>query len=209
MSPPAGVGKADETWSKAILFFETMALTPTRTPVAVSIDLPTTPVSDEISGDRIALISLSGTAPPRFLLPPANLFGNLLSPVNTRLFLLLPVIALMAACHTPYKERAEVPLTLKNFPAAYSEYAVELADTNIDGGITMAEWINAGGDRRSFLLTDENKDGIVTRTELVRISDKAQFLDFTRRYADLNRDNQLTRQEFRSASGVQVLRFAF
>lgn len=129
--------------------------------------------------------------------------------MNTRLFLLLPIVALFAACEITPKKPVEIPLTLRTFPATYSNYAVELADANKDGKITMVEWTNAGGDRRSFLLADENKDGVVTRTELVRISDNATFLDFTRRYADVNRDNQLTTREFRTASGVQVLRFGF
>jgi len=43
----------------------------------------------------------------------------------------------------------------------------------------------------------------------VRISSNTKFFDFTRRYADFNKDNQLTPREFRSASGVRVLRFEF
>lgn len=129
--------------------------------------------------------------------------------MNTRLFLLLPVFALFTACETTPKKPVEIPLTLRTFPAAYSNYAIELADTNKDGEITLVEWTNAGGDRRSFLLADQNKDGAVTRTELVRLSDNARFMDFTRRYADFNRDNLLTAREFRTASGAQVLRFEF
>jgi hypothetical protein len=75
--------------------------------------------------------------------------------------------------------------------------------------ITEVEWINAGGDKRSFLLVDANKDGVVTRTELIRISSNAKFFDFVRRYADFNKDNQLTPREFRSAGGVRVLRYEF
>lgn len=100
----------------------------------------------------------------------------------------------------------EVPLTLRTFPSEYAGRALEVADANKDGKITMVEWTNAGGDQRSFLLADQNKDGVVTRAELLRVGSNAQFFDFTRRYADFNKDNQLTPREFRSASGINVLR---
>ena len=103
----------------------------------------------------------------------------------------------------------DVPLTLQTFPTTYANYAVEVADTNKDGKVTLIEWTNAGGDQRSFLLADQNKDGVVTRTELVRISSNAKFFDFTRRYADFNKDNRMTPREFRTAGGVRVLRFEF
>ncbi len=136
---------------------------------------------------------------------PLPRFGNwfFLSSVLTAM--------LLAACQTKPDNPADwdVPLTLKTLPPVYTAYAVELADTNRDGMITEVEWINAGGDKRSFLLVDANKDGVVTRTELIRISSNAKFFDFVRRYADFNKDNQLTPREFRSAGGVRVLRYEF
>ena len=116
----------------------------------------------------------------------------------------------LASCKLPPKNTQwDVPYTLQTFPAAYSSRALEVADANKDGTITLVEWTNAGGDQRSFLLADANKDGVVTRTELVRISSNAKFFDFTRRYADFDKDNRLTPREFRSAGGVRVLRFEF
>lgn len=103
----------------------------------------------------------------------------------------------------------DTPYSLRTFPAGYTAYVLEIADANKDGDVTLVEWTNAGGDKRSFLIADVNKDGRVTRTELVRLSSNAKFFDFTRRYADFNKDNQLTPREFRTASGVQVLRFTF
>jgi len=123
---------------------------------------------------------------------------------------LLSLAALLAACQTtPKDEDWDVPLTLKTFPKAYADYVLEIADTNKDESITLVEWTNAGGDKRSFLLVDQNKDDVVTRTELVRISSNGKFLDMTRRYADFNKDNRLTPREFRSSAGVRVLRFEF
>jgi EF hand len=128
-------------------------------------------------------------------------------------FFVLPVLGavLLASCQSGRKWGEvppgwEVPLTLQTFPKEYADRAIEVADTNKDGTITMVEWTNAGGDQRSFLLADQNKDGVVTRAELVRIGSNAHFFDFTRRYADFNKDNQLTPREFRSASGINVLR---
>jgi hypothetical protein len=136
---------------------------------------------------------------------PLPCFGNwfFLSSVLTAM--------LLAACQTKPENPADwdVPLTLKTFPSAYSTYAIEVADANRDGTITEVEWINAGGDKRSFLLVDANNDGVITRTELIRISSNAKFFDFVRRYADFNKDNQLTPREFRSAGGVRVLRYEF
>ncbi len=127
--------------------------------------------------------------------------------------LLLPPLALvLAACHTTKPENPadwDVPLTLQTFPAEYANRALEVADRNKDGKITLVEWTNAGGDQRSFLLVDQNKDGAVTRSELVRISSNVQFMDTVRRYADVNKDNRLTPREFRSSSGVRVLRVEF
>jgi hypothetical protein len=121
---------------------------------------------------------------------------------------LLPLALFTAGCQTK-PPAPEAPLTTQTLPSAYADRALEIADTNKDERITLVEWTNAGGDERSFLIADQNKDGAVTRTELVRISSNAKFFDFTRRYADFNKDNQLTPREFRSASGVRVLRFEF
>lgn len=126
-----------------------------------------------------------------------------------RTLLLLPLVILLAACQSSPKKPVDVPLTLQTFPDVYSDRVLELADQNRDGRITMVEWVNAGGDKRSFLLADQNKDGVVTRSELIRISSNASFFDFTRSYADFNKDNQLTSREFRSAGGIRVLRFNF
>ena len=123
---------------------------------------------------------------------------------------LLSLLAIFTAgCQTRPQPASEVPLTTQTLPPVYANRALEIADTNRDGQITLVEWTNAGGDERSFLIADQNKDGAITRTELVRISSNAKFFDFTRRYADFNKDNQLTPREFRSASGVRVLRFEF
>lgn len=119
-------------------------------------------------------------------------------------------LLLFAGCQTTRDEsKWDVPYTLRTFPADYADRVVEIADANKDGVVTLVEWTNAGGDKRSFLLVDEDRDGAVTRTELVQISSNAKFFDFTRRYADFNKDNRMTPREFRSASGVNVLRFSF
>lgn len=123
---------------------------------------------------------------------------------------LLALTAALAACQTTAKQKDwDVPLTLQTVGPAYAEYALETADRNKDGTITMVEWTNAGGDQRSFALIDQNKDGVITRTELVRIGSNARFLDMSRRYLDFNKDNQLTPREFRSPAGVRVLRLDF
>lgn len=125
-------------------------------------------------------------------------------------FLLLPLAVLFTGCQLPPKNTQwDVPYTLKTFPADYAGYVVEITDTNKDGQISLVEWTNAGGDKRSFLLADQNKDGVVTRTELARIGSNVRVFDFTRSYADSNRDNQLTPREFRSARQAQVLRIDF
>jgi len=127
-----------------------------------------------------------------------------------RLLPLLTLVILFAGCQTTRKDKAEdVPYTLETFPPDYATYVLEIADANKDGAVTLVEWTNAGGDKRSFLIADENKDHVVTRTELIRLSSNAKFFDFTRRYADFNRDNRMTRREFRTSSGVSVLRFTF
>ncbi len=117
---------------------------------------------------------------------------------------------LLSACQTtPKTADWDVPLTLKTAGPAYAEYVIERADANKDGTVTLVEWLNAGGTKRSFALVDQNKDGVVTRTELVRIGSNAKFFDMVRRYADFNKDNQMTRREFRTSSGVRVLRIEF
>ena len=120
-------------------------------------------------------------------------------------------IVFLAACQsTPLRQKDwDVPLTLQTVGPAYADYALETADANKDGDITMVEWTNAGGTRQSFLLVDENKDGVVTRGELVRFGSRVQFFDTTRRYLDFNKDNQLTPREFRTPAGVRVLRTEF
>ena len=127
------------------------------------------------------------------------------------LLILLPVVAVLAACQTTPKNPKDwdVPLTLRTVGPAYADYAQEKADRNKDGQITMVEWTSIGGDARSFALIDQNKDGVITRSELIRISSNARFLDMSRQYLDFNRDNQLTPREFRSPSGIRVLRLDF
>ena len=125
-------------------------------------------------------------------------------------FLILSACFFVAGCQTPAPgDDWNVPLTLKTFPPVYADRALEVADANKDGSVTLVEWTSAGGDKRSFLVADANRDGTVTRTELIRVGSNAKFFDFTRRYADFNKDNRMTPREFRSASGVRVLRFEF
>lgn len=125
--------------------------------------------------------------------------------------LLVAFVLCLAACQTKPENPAdwEVPLTLKTFPDEYARYVLEIADKDRDGKITLVEWTNAGGDKRSFLIVDENRDGAVTRSELIRVSSNVKFMDTVRRYADHNKDNRLTPREFRSAGGVRVLRVEF
>ena len=127
-----------------------------------------------------------------------------------RRFFLLPAVLLCTSCQTtPKSSDWDVPLTLRTAGPAYAAYVIERVDSNKDGTVTLVEWINAGGTKRSFALVDQNNDGTVTRTELVRIGSNAKFFDFTRRYADFNKDNKLTPREFRSPAGVRVLRIEF
>lgn len=129
-----------------------------------------------------------------------------------RLLLLLPATAvLLAACQSPSKKSADwdVPLTLRTVGPAYADYVIERADANKGGSVTEVEWAHAGGTKRSFLLVDQNKDGVVTRAELIRFGSNKQFLDFTRRYTDFYKDNKLTPRDFRSPSGVRLLRVEF
>jgi hypothetical protein len=128
-----------------------------------------------------------------------------------RLLFLIPAAAILTACQTTPKNEADwnVPLTVRTVGPAYADYVIERADTNKDGRVTLVEWTNAGGTKKSFLLVDQNKDGVVTRTELIRFSSNAKFLDFTRRYLDHHKDNQMTPRDFRTPSGVRVLRIEF
>lgn len=129
-----------------------------------------------------------------------------------RHFLLLSASALLlAACQSAPKKCADwdVPLTLRTAGPAYADYVIERADTNKDGRVTGVEWIHAGGTKRSFLLVDQNKDGVVTRAELIRFGSRKQFMDFTRRYTDFYKDNKMTPRDFRSPSGVRLLRVEF
>jgi hypothetical protein len=125
-----------------------------------------------------------------------------------RLLLLSLVPGLFTACSTS-ELNPEAPLTPKTFPDAYTERVIEVADANRDGSITVAEWVSAGGNRRSFAIADGNRNGIVTRTEIRRIGSTTRVRDFTRTFADLNRDNRITRRELHSASGIRILRLDF
>jgi hypothetical protein len=130
--------------------------------------------------------------------------------VFMRIPALISAAVLLAACQTaPKKADADVAFTTETFPAAYSGRVLEIADTNKDGTVTLVEWTNAGGDQRSFLIADQNRDGVVTRTELVRLSSNGKFVDFVCRHADDKKNNRLTPREFRTASGVRLLRFEF
>jgi len=128
-----------------------------------------------------------------------------------RFFLLLPLAAVLSACQTQPKNPADwdVPLTLRTTGPAYADYVTEKADSNKDGKVTLVEWTRSGGTEKCFLLVDQNKDGAVTRTELIRFGSNKKFLDFTRRYTDFHKDNKFTPRDFRSPSGVSVLRVGF
>lgn len=128
-----------------------------------------------------------------------------------RFLFLLPVAVILSACQTHQKNAADwdVPLTLRTVGPAYADYVIERADANKDGKVTVIEWTKAGGSQECFLLVDQNKDGAVTRTELIRFGSNKKFLDFTRRYTDFHKDSKLTPRDFRSPSGVRVLRVEF
>ena len=128
-----------------------------------------------------------------------------------RTILLISAAAILTACQSIPKNAADwdVPLTLRTVGPAYADYVIERADTKKDGRVTLAEWTRAGGTEKCFLLVDQNKDGVVTRTELIRFASNKQFLDFTRRYTDFYKDNKLTPRDFRSPSGVRLLRVEF
>jgi len=128
-----------------------------------------------------------------------------------RAILLFPAVAILAACQTTKTDESkwDVPLTLQTVGPAYADYVVETADVNKDFKVTRAEWVTAGGTEGSFASIDEDKDGVVTRAEVIRVSSNTQFLDFTRRYADVNQNVQLTPRHFRSPAGVRLLRHEF
>jgi len=128
-----------------------------------------------------------------------------------RSLLLISLAVTLSACQTSPKIHADwdVPLTLRTVGPAYADYVIEKADANKDGKVTLMEWTKAGGTAKCFLLIDQNKDGAVTRTELIRFGSNKKFLDFTRRYTDFHKDNKLTPRDFRSPSGVRLLRIEF
>ena len=128
-----------------------------------------------------------------------------------RSLLLLSLAVTLSACQTHQKNAADwdVPLTLRTIGPAYADYVIEKADSNKDGKVTLLEWTKAGGTEKCFLLVDQTKDGAVTRTELIRFGSSKKFLDFNRRYADFHKDNKLTPRDFRSPSGVRLLRIEF
>jgi len=124
--------------------------------------------------------------------------------------LLVSLTAFLTACQSSQKSfDPGVPLTLKSIGPTYADYTLDLADTNKSGDISLVEWTSAGGTQRSFELLDENRDGFIRRSELIRIGSNAKFLDFTRRYVDANNDSKLTPREFRSPAGVRLLRLDF
>jgi hypothetical protein len=131
--------------------------------------------------------------------------------MTTRLLVLLPLAAILSACQTPPKNLADwdVPLTLRTVGPAYADYVIERTGATKDGRVTLVEWTKAGGSKKGLLLVDQNKDGAVTRTELIRFGSNKKFLDFTRRYTDFHKDNKLTPRDFRSPSGVRLMRIEF
>ncbi|MFY8216583.1 MAG: hypothetical protein ACOVMP_08280 [Chthoniobacterales bacterium] len=124
--------------------------------------------------------------------------------------LLLSAATFLTACQSNQKAfDPGVPLTLQSVGPVCAEYALDVADTDDNKDISLVEWTSAGGTKRSFELLDENRDGVVKRSELVRLGSNAKFLDFTRRYVDANKDSRLTPQEFRSPAGIRLLRLDF
>lgn len=126
-----------------------------------------------------------------------------------RLLFSLLLMATLAACQTAPKKNWDVPLTLQTIGPAYADYALEKTDANKNQEITLVEWTNAGGTERAFALVDENKDGVVTRTELVRFGSNVRFFDTCKRALDVKNDNRMTPRKFRTSSGVRVLRIEF
>ena len=120
--------------------------------------------------------------------------------------LLLATLLLVGGCQSNQESPdVAVPLTLESVGPLYADYAMYAADTDDNEVITVAECTRAGGTQRSFARVDQNRNGVIQRSELIRFGSNARFLDFTRSQMDLNRDNRLTRREFLSPFGVSRL----
>lgn len=127
-----------------------------------------------------------------------------------RFLLFLCVIFVLAACKTTSPEASrDAALTVRTVGPAYADALLDIADANKDGKITLVEWTSAGGEKRNFLLIDQNKDRVLTRSELVRISSNVKFLDMAQRNFDFNHDHRLTRRELQTVPGIRVLRIEF
>ena len=125
---------------------------------------------------------------------------------TSRPLLLLATLLLVGGCQSNQESPdVAVPLTLESVGPLYADYAMDAADTDDNDAITVAEWTRAGGTQRSFARVDQNRNGVIQRSELIRFGSNARFLDFTRSQMDLNRDNRLTRREFLSPFGVSRL----
>ena len=125
---------------------------------------------------------------------------------TSRPLLLLATLLLVGGCQSNQESPdVAVPLTLESVGPLYADYAMDAADTDDNEVITVAEWTRAGGTQRSFARVDQNRNGVIQRSELIRFGSNARFLDFTRSRMDLNRDNRLTRREFLSPFGVSRL----
>ena len=125
---------------------------------------------------------------------------------TSRPLLLLATLLLVGGCQSNQESPdVAVPLTLESVGPLYADYAMDAADTDDNEVITVAEWTRAGGTERSFARVDQNRNGVIQRSELIRFGSNARFLDFTRSQMDLNRDNRLTRREFLSPFGVSRL----
>jgi hypothetical protein len=125
---------------------------------------------------------------------------------TSRPLLLLATLLLVGGCQSNQESPdVAVPLTLESVGPLYADYAMDAADTDDNEVITVAEWTRAGGTQRSFARVDQNRNGVIQRSELIRFGSNARFLDFTRSQMDLNRDNRLTRREFLSPFGVSRL----
>jgi len=125
---------------------------------------------------------------------------------TSRPLLLLATLLLVGGCQSNQESPdVAVPLTLESIAPLYADYAMDGADADDNDAITVAEWTRAGGTQRSFARVDQNRNGVIQRSELIRFGSNARFLDFTRRHMDLNRDNRLTRREFLSPFGVSRL----
>jgi len=120
-------------------------------------------------------------------------------------------IVSFSSCQTgaDKKDHQDVPYTLQTFPDAYADRVIEVIDTNKDEQISREEWIRAGGTHESFTRIDANNDATLTRSELISIGSHTKVFDTTRQYVDFNRDNQMTPREFRTASGIQLIRATF